>query len=46
MGTKVKVMDIEVDLLTQETCLEELQNYLENDYLNIVHMISLDYIED
>ena len=45
MGTKVKVMDIEVDLLTQETCLEELQNYLENDYLNIVHMISLDYID-
>ncbi len=45
MGTKVKVMDIEVDLLTQETCLEELQSYLENDYLNIVHMISLDYID-
>lgn len=45
MGTKVKIMDIEVDLLTQETCLEELQGYLENDYLNIVHMISLDYID-
>lgn len=45
MGTRLKIMDIEVDLLTQETCLEELQSYLGNDYLNVVHMISLDYID-
>lgn len=45
MGTRVKIMDIEVDLLTQETCLEELQAFLNNDYLNVVHMISLDYID-
>lgn len=46
MGTRVKIMDIEVDLLTQETCLKELQEFLNNDYLNIVHMISLDYIDE
>ena len=46
MGTRVKIMDIEVDLLAQETCLEELQGYLDNEYLNVVHMISLDYIGD
>lgn len=45
MGTKVKIMDIDVDLLTQETCLEELKGYLDNEYLNVVHMISLDYID-
>ena len=44
MGTRVKIMDIEVDLLAQETFLEEIQGYLESDYLNVVHMISLDYI--
>lgn len=45
MGTRVKIMDVEVDLLTQETCLEELRGYLQNDYLNVVHMISLDYMD-
>jgi N-acetylglucosaminyldiphosphoundecaprenol N-acetyl-beta-D-mannosaminyltransferase len=38
-------MDLEVDLLTQETLQGELNTYLDNDYLNIVHMISLDYID-
>lgn len=45
MGTKVKIMDIDVDLLTQETCLKEIKGYLDNDYLNVVHMISLDYVD-
>lgn len=45
MGTRVKIMDIDVDLLTQETCLKELSGYLENDSLNVVHMISLDYMD-
>ena len=45
MGTRVKIMDIDVYLLTQETCLKELSGYLENDSLNVVHMISLDYMD-
>lgn len=45
MGTKVNIMDLEVDLLTQETLQSEMQSYLTDDYLNVVHMISLDYID-
>lgn len=45
MGTRVRVMDLEVDLLTQETLQAELNAYLSSDYLNTVHMISLDYID-
>lgn len=45
MGTKIKIMDLDVDLLTHETCLQELERYLEDEYLNVVHMISLDYID-
>lgn len=45
MGTKVNIMDLEVDLLTQETLQAEMQRFLTDDYLNVVHMISLDYID-
>lgn len=45
MGTRIRIMDLEVDLLTQETFQTEMASYLSNDYLNIVHMISLDYID-
>lgn len=45
MGTRIRVMDLEVDLLTQETLKTEVNAYLTNDYLNMVHMISLDYID-
>lgn len=45
MGTRVRIMDLEVDLFTQETLQEELNTYLTNEYLNVVHMISLDYID-
>ncbi len=45
MGTRVKIMGLEVDLLTQETLEHEIAGYLANDYLNVVHMISLDYID-
>lgn len=45
MGTKVNIMDLEVDLLTQETLQDEILNFLDNDLLNVVHMISLDYMD-
>lgn len=45
MGTRIRIMDLEVDLLTQETFQNEMAAYLSNDYLNVVHMISLDYID-
>lgn len=45
MGTRIRVMDLEVDLLTQETLQIEINAYLDNEHLNIVHMISLDYID-
>lgn len=45
MGTRVNIMDLEVDLLAQETLQTEVQRYLESEYLNVVHMISLDYMD-
>ena len=45
MGTKVQIMDMELDLFTQETFHDEIASYLANDVLNVVHMISLDYID-
>lgn len=29
MGTKVNIMDMQVDLLTKETLKQEMQNFLE-----------------
>lgn len=45
MGTRVNIMDLEVDLLAQETLQTEVQRYLESEYLNVIHMISLDYMD-
>lgn len=45
MGTKIRIMDLEVDLLTVESLQTEMAGYLDNDYTNVVHMISLDYID-
>ncbi len=45
MGTKIKIMDMEMDLLTEETFQEEVRGYLTNDFLNVIHFISLDYID-
>lgn len=45
MGTRIKIMDLELDILTEETLRQELENYLSNDYLNVIHLISLDYID-
>lgn len=45
MGTKIRIMDLEVDLLAQENLQREMEVYLADEYLNVVHMISLDYID-
>ena len=45
MGTRIRIMDLEVDLLTEENFRCEIAEYLENDNTNVVHMISLDYID-
>ncbi len=45
MGTRIRIMDMEVDLVTQETFRETIMEYLSNDCLSVVHMVSLDYID-
>ncbi len=45
MGTRIRIMDMEVDLITQETFRETIMEYLSNDCLRVVHMVSLDYID-
>ncbi|MCH5253062.1 MAG: WecB/TagA/CpsF family glycosyltransferase [Lachnospiraceae bacterium] len=45
MGTRICIMDMELDLLTPETLQEELSAYLSEDNLNVIHMISLDYLD-
>ena len=45
MGTKVNIMDMQVDLLTKETLKQEMQNFLENETVNVAHVISLDYMD-
>ena len=45
MNTRVRIMDMEMDLLPQETFQDELQAYLSGDSLRVVHMVSLDYID-
>lgn len=45
MGTRIKIMDMELDILTEENFQEELTSYLSNDFLKVVHLISLDYID-
>ena len=37
MGTKVNIMDMQVDLLTKETLKQEMQNFLENETVNVAH---------
>lgn len=38
MGTKVNIMDMQVDLLTKETLKQEMQNFLENETVNVVQI--------
>lgn len=45
MNTRIRIMDMEIDLLPQENFQEEIRSYLEEDSLRIVHMISLDYVD-
>lgn len=45
MATKVKIMELELDLMSEETFQSGMSEYLSNDFLNVVHLISLDYIE-
>ena len=45
MGTKVNIMDMQVDLLIKETLKQEMQNFLENETVNVAHVISLDYMD-
>ncbi len=45
MGTRIKVMDLDLDLLTEETFEQEVIKYLSNDFLNVIHFISSDYID-
>lgn len=45
MDTRANIMDLEVDLLPRETLQVKVQQYLESEYPNVIHMISLDYID-
>ncbi|MCH5265875.1 MAG: WecB/TagA/CpsF family glycosyltransferase [Lachnospiraceae bacterium] len=45
MGTRIRIMDMEVDMLTQENLQTDAVSYLSDEYLKVVHMISLDYID-
>lgn len=45
MGTRINVMDFEIDLLTQETLLSLVQEYVSNDYLNVIHVVSTKLID-
>lgn len=43
MGTRIRIMNLEVDLLTEENLQETLADYLSNEYLNVVHLVSMEY---
>lgn len=45
MGTQVKIMDLDLDLLTEETFEEEVVGYLSHDFLNVIHFVSMDYMD-
>ncbi|MGN1205407.1 MAG: WecB/TagA/CpsF family glycosyltransferase, partial [Eubacterium sp.] len=45
MGTSLKIMDLELDLLTEETFCEKMAEYLSGDLFRVVHLVSLDYID-
>lgn len=45
MGTSLKIMDLELDLLTEETFCERMTEYLSGDLFRVVHFVSLDYID-
>ncbi len=45
MSTRVKVMDLELDLLSEEAYQSQMTECLSNDVLKVVHLISLDYLD-
>ncbi len=45
MGNKVKIMGMELDIMSEEALQKELEGYLSNDFLNVIHLISLDYMD-
>lgn len=45
MGTSLKIMDLELDLLTEETFCKKMAEYLSGDLFRVVHLVSLDYID-
>lgn len=45
MGNRIRVMGLEMDMLSDEAFQTELKEFLSNDSLNVVHMISLDYMD-
>ena len=45
MGTRIKIMDLEVDIVSEETLRGEVAGYLSQDALNMIHLVSLDYID-
>ncbi len=44
MGTRLRIMGLEVDLLTRETFQESVEGFLSEDGLNVIYMISLDFV--
>ena len=44
MGTSLKIMDLELDLLTEETLCKKMAEYLSGDLFRVVHLVSLDCI--
>lgn len=46
MGTQIHIMNLEIDLLAEDTLLSKIQEYLSNDYLNVVHLVSMDDIQE
>lgn len=46
METRIRVMGLEIDVLPEETLQSQVNEYLSNDYLNIVHIVSVDYVEE
>lgn len=45
MGNRISVMGLELDMLSEEAFQTELKEFLSNDSFNVVHMISLDYMD-
>ena len=45
MGTSLKIMDLELDLLTEEMFCKKMAEYLSGDLFRVVHLVSLDYID-